>query len=113
MGCLATPRRVLHAAFVLRLLSADVSRGSYQFADAVHCSGNNRELPSLCGRIAECHRTFDFSVAAYIASLVQLDFAQILLDLALDALQRVVDRLHVAVQVARHLLVRLTFEIAE
>lgn len=53
------------------------------------------------------------SLVALLASLLQLEFAQILLDLTLDALQRVVDRLHVAVQVAPHLLVRLAFEIAE
>src|ERR1700682_731537 len=48
-----------------------------------------------------------------IAALRQLDLGEVFLDLALDPLERIVDRLHVPVEVAGHLLIALPLEIRE
>ena len=45
------------------------------------------------------------------AALLKLELGEVLFDLALHALQRVVDRLDVAAEIARHLLVALAFEV--
>ena len=45
------------------------------------------------------------------AFLLELELGEVFFYLALDALQRVIDRFHVASEIARHLLIALAFEI--
>src|ERR1700732_3216583 len=71
--------------------------------------GNNSALEF---RRAPSPAPFEF-VSVRPPPLRQFDLGQVFLDLALDALQRVVDRLDVPVEVARHLLIALSLEIRE